>query len=152
MALVSKSKAAKLASVSRTTIHRYVKNGKLSANNGEIETSELIRVFGDISETPATPATPVQPVTSEHDVTPPVTPPETAGLTSKVRDLENLLSEMKEDRDTWRDQAQSNQRLLEDKSGQTSSQDKANRTDQVIMVTIVGILAALLATIWFTQG
>ena len=149
MALVSKSKAAKLASVSRTTIHRYVKNGKLSANNGVIETSELIRVFGDISETPATP---VQPVTSEHDVTPPVTPPETAGLTSKVRDLENLLSEMKEDRDTWRDQAQSNQRLLEDKSGQTSSQDKANRTDQVIMVTIVGILAALLATIWFTQG
>ncbi len=78
MALVSKSKAAKLASVSRTTIHRYVKNGKLSANNGEIETSELIRVFGDISETPATP---VQPVTSEHDVTPPVT----AGLTTKIR-------------------------------------------------------------------
>ena len=145
MALVSKSKAAKLAGVSRTTIHRYVKNGKLSANNGEIETSELIRVFGDISETPATP---VQPVTSEHDVT----PPETAGLTSKVRDLENRLSEMKEDRDTWRDQAQSNQRLLEDKSGQASTQDKTNRTDQVIMVTIVGILAALLATIWFTQG
>jgi hypothetical protein len=50
MALVSKSKAAKLAGVSRTTIHRYATDGKLSMTGDKVDTSELIRVFGDISE------------------------------------------------------------------------------------------------------
>jgi predicted site-specific integrase-resolvase len=50
MALVSKAKAAKLAGVSRTTIHRYTKEGKLSMTGAKIDTSELIRVFGEIKD------------------------------------------------------------------------------------------------------
>ena len=46
MALVSKSEAARLAGVSRTTIHRYVSKGKLSATNGKVNKAEFTRVLG----------------------------------------------------------------------------------------------------------
>lgn len=54
MALHSVSDAAKLAGVTRRTIYRYIKSGKLSAtvtddDNTKIETSELLRVFGNLS-------------------------------------------------------------------------------------------------------
>jgi len=53
MAIVSISEAARLVQKSRTTLYRYIKEGKLSTctdkNNAEgIDTSELIRVFGEI--------------------------------------------------------------------------------------------------------
>lgn len=49
MALVSKSEAARLTGKSRTTIQTYVNKGELSANSGKkIDTSELIRVFGEL--------------------------------------------------------------------------------------------------------
>lgn len=51
MALVSISEASRLTKKSRTTVHRYISNGKLSIctdENGikKIDTSELLRVFG----------------------------------------------------------------------------------------------------------
>lgn len=51
MALVSISEASRLTKKSRTTIHRYISNGRLSTCTDEtgakkIETSELLRVFG----------------------------------------------------------------------------------------------------------
>jgi len=54
MALHTVSDAAKLAGVTRRTIYRYIKSGKLSAavtddDNTKIETSELLRVFGKLS-------------------------------------------------------------------------------------------------------
>lgn len=54
MAIVSISEAARLVQKSRTTLYRYIKEGKLStctdSNNADgIDTSELIRVFGNIS-------------------------------------------------------------------------------------------------------
>lgn len=54
MAIVSISEAARLVQKSRTTIYRYIKEGKLStctdSNNADgVDTSELIRVFGSIS-------------------------------------------------------------------------------------------------------
>jgi len=54
MALVSISKAAKLAGCARSTIYDYINTGKLSATTDsykktkKVETSELIRVFGEI--------------------------------------------------------------------------------------------------------
>lgn len=45
MALHSKTEAAKMAGVSRATIHRKVSNGLLSAQSGMIETSELLRIY-----------------------------------------------------------------------------------------------------------
>jgi len=54
MAIVSISKAAKLVGKSRTTVQKYIKDGKLSKCAGEhgiegIDTSELLRVFGSLS-------------------------------------------------------------------------------------------------------
>lgn len=66
MALVSISEAARLVKKDRSTLYRgYIRNGKLSVAYDsatgvpQIDTSELIRVFGSISATGATPhATP----------------------------------------------------------------------------------------------
>lgn len=51
----SVTEAAKLAGVTRRTIYRHLKSGKLSAtvtdgDNTEIETSELLRVYGALSQ------------------------------------------------------------------------------------------------------
>lgn len=55
MSQVSVSAAAKLVGKDRKTLYRLIKEGKLSATTGhngarQIETSELIRVFGVIGE------------------------------------------------------------------------------------------------------
>ncbi|WP_043892931.1 entry exclusion protein 1 [Providencia sneebia] len=60
MALVSISEAARLTGKARSTLHKYINQGKLSTttdkNTGSksIETSELIRVFGEISNSTTT--------------------------------------------------------------------------------------------------
>jgi len=60
MALVSISEAARLTGKARSTLHKYIKQGKLSTTtdqntgNKNIETSELIRVFGKISNSSTT--------------------------------------------------------------------------------------------------
>lgn len=53
MAKVGVSEAARLAGTSRTELYRRMKSGKLSFSTGEkgdrrIDTSELIRVFGEL--------------------------------------------------------------------------------------------------------
>lgn len=55
MAVHTVTEAAKLAGVTRRTIYRYIKQGKLStvvtgSNATQIETSELLRVFGSLSQ------------------------------------------------------------------------------------------------------
>jgi len=45
MAYHSKAEAARMAGVSRATISRRVDSGKLSAVDGKIETSEMLRVW-----------------------------------------------------------------------------------------------------------
>jgi DNA-binding transcriptional MerR regulator len=55
MAPVSISEAAKLCGKDRKTLYRYIKEGKLSATTAtsgirQIDVSELMRVFGDLSQ------------------------------------------------------------------------------------------------------
>ena len=55
MAVQTVTEAAKLAGVTRRTIYRYIKQGKLStvvtgSDATQIETSELLRVFGSLSQ------------------------------------------------------------------------------------------------------
>lgn len=55
MACHSISEAASISGVNRRTIYRYIKSGKLSAtvtteNKTVIDTSELLRVFGALSQ------------------------------------------------------------------------------------------------------
>jgi len=92
MALVSVTEAARLTGKNRATIHRYIKQGKLSqisdaTNTKKVDTSELIRVFGSLT---ATPATPLQNDAMQHDTTP-KTDQSVALLQQKIALLEQLL-------------------------------------------------------------
>jgi predicted site-specific integrase-resolvase len=58
MTLLNISTAARVSGKSRITIQRYLKNGRLSGvidNDGhiKIDTSELLRVFGELADTDA---------------------------------------------------------------------------------------------------
>lgn len=69
MAKLNISQAAKASGKSRSTIQRYIKNGKLSAShdatrNIEIDTTELLRVFGELKRN----ATALQHVSDVSDV------------------------------------------------------------------------------------
>jgi len=93
MALVSISEASRLTSKSRTTVHRYISNGKLSIctdENGvkKIDTSELLRVFGAFK---AVHHEQSDNVTDEQHVTPNGT-----GETSKTKQLEHEVEHLRE--------------------------------------------------------
>jgi hypothetical protein len=88
---LSISKASVTWGVSRTTIHKKIKTGQLSKlANGTIDTSEMIRVFGEphvkVDSTPT-----VQVVSEVH--------PDKL-LEQRIRHLETSLSESKE-REIW---------------------------------------------------
>lgn len=57
MALVTISEAARLTGKARSTLHKYIKQGKLSTTTDsetgtkKVDTSELLRVFGNIKTT-----------------------------------------------------------------------------------------------------
>lgn len=139
MALVSKSKAARLAGVSRTTIHRYINDGKLSESDGKIDTSELIRAFGEISETVSTGRSDGQPVTSQS------TPASEQLLQQLLDEKDKRIEEITADRNHWRDLAEEqNIRLLthQDKSGVDKSQ----------ILLAMGMLAILIAVVFLAVG
>lgn len=92
MALVSVTEAARLTGKNRATIHRYIKQGKLSQVTDEtgtkkVDTSELLRVFGSLS---ATHATLPHSDTIQHDATQEMAHP-VAVLQQKIILLEQLL-------------------------------------------------------------
>lgn len=76
MALVSISEAARLTGKARSTLHKYIRQGKLSTTtdqntgNKSIETSELIRVFGKISNSSTTDSDSVTHVSELQQETP----------------------------------------------------------------------------------
>lgn len=87
MALLSISDAARVAGVSRVTLHRYIKAGKLSRTpEGLIDTAELLRL-GMVLH----PDTVYQPVTVQQEVTPPATPPVSPADTATLQQLIGVL-------------------------------------------------------------
>jgi hypothetical protein len=123
MAQLTISDAARVTGVSRVTLHRYIKAGKLSRTpDGLIDTAELLRI-GLVLH----PDTLQQPVTVQRPATPPATPPVTADTPTLERLIEVLQRELDDAR--AREQAarereamllqmlqqvqQQNQRLLE---------------------------------------
>ncbi|MEY0243821.1 DNA-binding protein [Providencia rettgeri] len=101
MALVSISEAARLTGKARSTLHKYIKQGKLSIttdqNTGKknIETSELIRVFGKISNLPATTSDSVTSVSKlQHE-----TPNDTQSLQVKLQLLEQENTHLKAEKE-----------------------------------------------------
>lgn len=140
MALVSKSKAARLAGVSRTTIHRYINEGKLSESGGKIDTSELVRVFGEITEQDSTPVTENS---SGQRVTPKSTPQSDHLVQQLLAEKDKRIEEITQDRDHWRDLAEEqNIKLLAHDSNANTGPQPA----QVFMA--LGMLAVLIAVVF----
>ena len=50
MSLLSVEESSKLVGVSVPTMYRYISKGRVSRVNGKIDTSELIRVFGELHQ------------------------------------------------------------------------------------------------------
>jgi len=88
------TESAKLAGVSRRTIQRYVKAGRLSARNDEqgnpkIDTSELLRIFPNLSHP--------QEETLSQPVAPNVTPSNVEQLLLEMmQEIKLLRGELKE--------------------------------------------------------
>jgi len=141
MPLVSKTEAAKLAGVTRQTIHRKVKSGDLSAIGGEIDTSELLRVFGtlqrplDIADQDsgnkawATKPDPAVEVLARVDA-----------LESQLAVTREQLADTSKDRDEWREiakEATSNVKLITNQGSAPKSND--NMMIFVAVAFVVGI-------------
>jgi DNA-binding XRE family transcriptional regulator len=92
MTEVSQAKAARLAGVSRTTIHTKVKSGEISLSpNKKIDTSELIRVFGEIRENDPL-SEQAKPVNQTDQTT------EISYLKQRIIDLEGINAESRHER------------------------------------------------------
>ena len=111
--------AAEAAKVSKPTVFRWIKAGKLSATktdsgNFRIDPAELHRYLDSIAKEELPTATAQQTVSPGGSaVTPPETLHENISLRSEVDKLKALLDaekkradELRDDRDRWADQAQ----------------------------------------------
>ena len=135
MALVSKSEAARLAGVSRTTIHRKIKDGQLSATSGKVDTAELIRVFGEISDSDGT-------VSSNVKSEQPVTPQNDPLLQQLLAEKDKRIDALEKDRDHWRDLAEDQNVKLLSHEGNTGPQPA------YVLIAVV-VTALLLASVVF---
>jgi predicted site-specific integrase-resolvase len=98
MAKMNISQAAKAVGKDRRTLQRHIKQGKLSCgveNNGSrlIDTSELIRVYGSISEHVAQDASRQGGQKSQHAA---------AIFEQKIRDLEQQVEDLRQDKQDWK--------------------------------------------------
>ena len=115
--MLSMGEAAKQALVSKATLSRAIKSGRISARRNEkggfdIDPAELFRVFLPRPETVA------ETGSMKQSATPPETD-ETPVLKARIEALEGQISllrenaaELREQRDSWQRQAEQAQRLL----------------------------------------
>lgn len=114
MEKLSLNKAAKEASVAKSTLLEALNSGRMSAGKNEkghwqIDPSELFRVFPKAGSTKhgepkPTPSDSLQKTT------------ENGALEVEVKMLREMLEETRADRDSWKDQAQKITALIEDQS------------------------------------
>ena len=138
MPLVSKSEAARLVGVTRQTIHRKIKAGELSATGSEVDTSELIRVFGAISDG----TQPVTPMSQPDSAVQTTLQARVDGLESQLAVTREQLADTSKDRDEWREiakEATSNVKLI-------TNQAAAPKNNDNIAIFIAGAFALGLLT------
>lgn len=117
MAKVNLTQGAKLAGVSRSTLNRHLKEGKISKVNGTdgkpcVDTSELQRVYRVLSHDTSSHTVPMKqretPVdTVKNDI-------EIAVLRAELNATKERLDETQKDRDEWKGQAKTLSLLLTD--------------------------------------
>jgi len=96
MSLVTITQAAELAGISRSHFQRhYVKSGKISVqrdkdNKPQVDTSEILRVFGELKATPRYSEATLQATPQKHHT---ITPPDQTENLVKIAELatENRL-------------------------------------------------------------
>jgi hypothetical protein len=150
MALVSKSKAAKLAGVSRTTIHRYVNDGKLSMTGDMLDTSELMRVFGSLKDEQGEQSSTAM---TGHDVTPEVQ----GGLHKQISLLEAQVNDLRHDRDSWRQKSDELVELLRNEQENTQllthQKPATEKSDSLVLLLVTGFtLFIVVAVLVFWQS
>jgi predicted site-specific integrase-resolvase len=117
MAKVNLTQGAKMAGISRSTLNRHIKEGKVSKAKGIdgkpcVDTSELQRVYGDLSHN-----TPSLTVPMKHHRTPSEAVKndiEIAALRAELNATKERLDETQKDRDEWKGQAKTLSLLLTD--------------------------------------
>ena len=126
MAMLSLGQAARLAGVGKTTLTRAIRAGKISATKRddgryEIDPAELGRVYDIKAETPDT-VTPTGDVVRHAtlsarprdtlDIRLASVEAELIGARQLIKFLESQVEDLRGDRDGWRQQAETAQRLL----------------------------------------
>lgn len=114
MEKLSLNKAAKEASVAKSTLLEALNSGRMSAGKNDkghwqIDPSELFRVFQKTGSTEQGKPKPT-PSDSLQKTT------ENGALEVEVKMLREMLEEARADRDSWKDQAQKITALIEDQS------------------------------------
>ena len=100
MSLLSVEESSKLVGVSVPTMYRYISKGKVSRVNGKIDTSELIRVFGELH----------QDVDNKNDTK--TDYQELSSLLQQIELLKSFNDELKKDKERLFQQVEFYQRLL----------------------------------------
>jgi len=143
MPLVSKSEAARLVGVTRQTIHRKIKAGELSATGSEVDTSELIRVFGAISDG----TQPVTPMSQPDSAVQTTLQARVDGLESQLAVTREQLADTSKDRDEWREvakEATSNVKLITNQGSAAKSNDNMMIFIAVAFVVGIGVAYMML--------
>jgi hypothetical protein len=107
--------AANAAGVAKSTIWRAIKSGRLSASRSvvgsyQVDAAELFRVFPAVQKNDAT----KQVATGAEHVGTAAQEAQIAALKDISSLLRDQIEDLRKDRDAWRGQAESNQRLLSD--------------------------------------
>ena len=113
MPMLTLGQAAKLVGLGKTTITRAIKAGRLSATRREdgsyeIDPAELTRVYSFRPETPDTVSQSSLAVRHATPIETPRDPDVTARLATleaQVQGLKDLLEEVRQSRDEWKEQA-----------------------------------------------
>jgi len=118
--MLTMGQAAKEAGISKSTLSRAIKTGKVSAvknakGGWDINAAELFRVY------PRNTATGAGNGSMKQNVTPAETPPgtdtlraEIDGLKAQLELMRESIEDLKEQREGWQKQAEAQQRLLAD--------------------------------------
>lgn len=122
MATVSVTQAAKLAGISRSTLYRkYINTGQISVQSDrdgkkQIDTSELLRVFGTLTQLPDTSCDTPNTVSHEQPETP-VRHTLTQHTPQEIELLRQQLREAKEREQEYRDREAFYQQQIQELTG-----------------------------------
>ena len=147
MSLLSITKAAHAAGVSRRTIQRSIQSGRLSTATGErtIDTTELLRVFGPLRHAPSdTPASMSRPVATND------APDDT--LTMLVEVLRDQLQQAQQEKARLLAMLEAEQQARRELETKLLPAPRPAQTGKVRAWALVGLLAAVVFAGWWFRA